>query len=126
MNMSPHFSFSSCPTHTKIKENFQVFKPKIISFPTSMAVGWYEFLVLRSGAVNVSVLECVTVSLGDWCPTMEFSTFECGTSTLFRNNGHQTATRSNIREEQRFHFTSASNSHVRTVKAEVSESSLLW
>jgi len=52
---------------------------------------------------------------------MDFWKFEGGTSTLFRNNGHQTATRSHIQEEQRSYRTSASNSHVRTLSAKVSE-----
>jgi hypothetical protein len=41
-----------------------------------MAVVRYEFLDVRSGAVDVSDLECGTLSLGVWCPVVEFSAFE--------------------------------------------------
>jgi len=78
--------------------------------------------VVRSDTVDVSILESDTVSLRDWCLTMDFSSFEGETSALSRrNDGHQTATRSYIREEQRSYLTSASNSHVRTLTAKVSE-----
>jgi len=78
--------------------------------------------VVRSGAGDVSLLESGTVSLGVWCPTMDVSTFESETSTLSRrNDGHQTATRSHIRKEQRSYLKSSSNSHIRTLTAKVSE-----